>query len=141
MTGFLEGGSAFETRFVLYSLGYVLVGLVGNWCRDSYRAAVAASPKSPPDPRSLRSLIAFRPTVIAATVHSVALPISLSYFAVDCYFYCLPRKDGLIFVHHFIMIFCHYAVGSLPGATVAGAGDPEWATWLSWGTRPRCPRP
>lgn len=166
----LQGEFIFETRFLLYSLGYILLSFVGNWCHDSYHAAVAANPNSPPDARSLKSLIASRPTVIAATVHSVAtsivavgililyynnqdgdenspwvyhgtnllrvwqrvgLPISLSYFVTDCYFYCLPRKDLIIFVHHCIMCFCHYPVSHDSGALLAGAGDFEWAVWLS----------
>ena len=175
-TGLLQGEFIFETRFLLYSLGYILLSFIGNWCHRSYHAAVTANPNSPPDARSLKSLIASRPTVIAATVHSVAtsivavgilvlyyndtqddsdsgnksspwmyqgatnllhvwqrvgLPISLSYFVTDCYFYCLPRKDLIIFVHHLIMCFCHYPVGHGSGAILAGAGDIEWVTWIS----------
>lgn len=171
---FLQGELVFETQFLIYALGYVLVSLVGNWCRDSYHAAVEADdPKSIPDGRSIKALVASRPTVIAANIHSVAtsvvavgilvlyysnqddggdnshspwvyrgtdlikawqtigLPISLSYFATDSYFYCLPRKDAIIFVHHLIMMFCHYPVGSDRGAVLCGAGDVEWVTWLS----------
>jgi hypothetical protein len=61
----------------------------------------------------------------------VGLPISLSYFVIDSYFYCLPKKDVIIFVHHCIMCFCHYPVCHLAGAILAGAGDVEWVTWLS----------
>lgn len=169
---FLGGEFIFESRFLLYSLGYIAVAFIGNWCRDSYHAAAKANPQSPPDPRSIKSLIASRPTVIAATIHSVAtsvvavgiliayytnlqgdstsatpwmfngtdllqvwqrvgLPISLSYFVLDCYFYCLPRKDMIIFVHHFIMCFCHYPVAHPSGSVLCGAGDVEWVTWLS----------
>lgn len=167
---FLEGEFIFEKRFLAYALGYILIGLVGNWCHSSYHAAVKADPKSPPDSRSIKSLIASRPTVIAATIHSVAtaivalgilclyynndggesssqwtyrginlvhvwqrvgLPISLSYFVTDSYFYCVPRKDLIIFVHHVIMCFCHYPVSSGAGAVLAGAGDVHWVTWLS----------
>eukprot|EP00571_Detonula_confervacea_P014984 CAMPEP_0172308752 /NCGR_PEP_ID=MMETSP1058-20130122/9256_1 /TAXON_ID=83371 /ORGANISM="Detonula confervacea, Strain CCMP 353" /LENGTH=345 /DNA_ID=CAMNT_0013021245 /DNA_START=214 /DNA_END=1251 /DNA_ORIENTATION=- len=161
---FLKGDFIFESRFLLYSLGYILVSLLGNWCHVSYHA----NPNSPPDARSLKALIASRPTVIAATIHSVAtsvvavgiliayynnqdssspwlyegtnllhiwqrvgLPISLSYFVTDSYFYCLPRKDMIIFVHHCIMCFCHYPVGHESGAILAGAGNVEWVTWLS----------
>merc|ERR1719253_53994 len=144
------GENVFATRFLLYSLGFIVLNLLGNWCFRSYHAAVRANPTSPPDAHSIRSLIASRPTVIAATVHAVAtsivavgvlvayytniqrgddgspwtyqninlvrvwqrigLPISLSYFAIDSYFYCLPRMDFLIFVHHLIMVLCHYPV-------------------------------
>ncbi|KAL9181789.1 hypothetical protein ACHAXT_012132 [Thalassiosira profunda] len=166
---FLRGELIFESRFLLYSLGYVLASLVGNYCHRSYHAAVKAG--SPPDTGSVKALIASRPTVIAATIHSVAtaaiavgilflyytnnqgddaaspwvyrgislieiwqrvgLPISISYFVTDCYFYCLPRKDMIIFIHHCIMCFCHYPVAHSSGATMAGAGDMEWVTWLS----------
>mmetsp|Transcript_63061 Transcript_63061/g.186286 ORF Transcript_63061/g.186286 Transcript_63061/m.186286 type:complete len:371 (-) Transcript_63061:308-1420(-) len=62
---------------------------------------------------------------------TVGLPISLSYFVVDCFFYCLPKKDVIIFVHHFVMCFCHYPVSHSSSAFLAGAGDIEWVTWLS----------
>jgi len=62
---------------------------------------------------------------------TVGLPISLSYFFADCFFYCIPRKDIIIFVHHVIMCFCHYPVGHDSGAILAGAGDISWVTWLS----------
>ena len=170
--GFLHGEGIFESWFIIYLLGYILVSFVGNWCHSSYHAAVKKNlTTSPPDSRSIKALIASRPTVIAATIHSVAtsviavgiltsyytnlnddevsnpwmygninlihvwqrvgLPISLSYFASDCYFYCLPRKDMIIFIHHCIMCFCHYPVGHESGAILAGAGDVQWVTWLS----------
>lgn len=167
---FLKGDLVFENRFLLYSIGYALVSIVGTWCQSSYHAAAKANPESPPDPRSFKALIASRPTVIAATIHSVAtsviavgilvayysnqdsetpwvlhegntnliriwqrvgLPISLSYFVMDSYFYCLPRKDLVIFIHHCIMCFCHYPVSHASGAVLAGAGSVEWVTWLS----------
>ncbi|KAL7534346.1 hypothetical protein ACHAWF_004806 [Thalassiosira exigua] len=169
---FLGGEFIFETRFLLYSLGYILLSFIGSWCHRSYHAAVRANPDKPPSTSSVKALIASRPTVIAATVHSVAtaviavgvlvlyynnlnnpdnstpwlyqgttnlihvwqrvgLPISISYFVTDCYFYCLPRKDVLIFIHHCIMCFCHYPAGHDSGAKIAGAGDLEWVTWLS----------
>lgn len=62
---------------------------------------------------------------------TVAIPLSLSYFAVDAIWYCLPRSDGLIFFHHVIMCFCHYPVINDAGATLAGAGDATFAVWLS----------
>ena len=170
----LHVDSIFEKRFLLFSLGYVLVSLLGNWIQRSYHAAVRENPESPPDARSWKSLIASRPTVIAATIHAmstsvvavgiliayygnrmydvdgtsspwsyrgttnlihvwqrVGLPISLSYFVTDSYFYCLPRRDVIIFVHHCIMCFCHYPVSCTGGALLSGAGDAEWATWLS----------
>lgn len=164
--------NVFATRFILYSLGYVLLSFLGNWCYRSYHAAVKANPNSPPDARSVKSLVASRPTVIAAQVHSVAtsivavgilvayydnierednvsspwvyrsidlvrvwqrvgLPLSISYFVTDCYFYCLPRRDVIIFVHHLIMVLCHYPVVCDGGAVLAGAGDIEWVTWIS----------
>lgn len=61
----------------------------------------------------------------------VALPLSLAYFAVDVYWYCLPTNDVLIAFHHFVMCFCHYPVGHDSGAVLAGAGDKEWVVWLS----------
>ena len=183
---FLHGEFIFESRFLVYSLGYIFVSFIGNWCRRSHHAAVQkANATSPPlpstDPKSWRALIASRPTVIAATIHAVAtsvvavgilfayymnrnntallqssssssssspwmyhetinlihiwqrvgLPISLSYFVVDSYFYCLPKKDMIIFVHHCIMCFCHYPVCHPAGAILCGAGDIEWVTWLS----------
>lgn len=62
---------------------------------------------------------------------TVGLPLSLSYFFADCFFYCLPKKDFIIFVHHVIMCFCHYPVGHNAGAVLAGAGDISWVAWLS----------
>jgi len=141
---FLGGEYIFETRFLLYGLGYILISFVGNWCHASYHADVKKAGNNPdalPSTRSIKALIASRPTVIAATIHSVAtsviavgilviyynnlrndyseespwtfifqgtkinllqvwqrvgLPISLSYFVSDCYYYCLPRKDMLL---------------------------------------------
>ena len=61
---------------------------------------------------------------------TIGLPMSLSYFVADCYFYCLPRKDVVIFVHHCLMIFGLYPLGHESGALLAGAGDAEWAIWL-----------
>lgn len=176
---FLQGEFIFERRFVLYSLGYIFVSHIGNWCQRSHRAAIeTANPASPPKPTTWKALIASRPTVIAATIHAVStsiiavgvllayytnlynndnddasslsspwlyrgtidlvhvwqrvgLPISISYFVTDSYFYCLPRKDMIIFLHHCIMCFCHYPVCHPSGARLAGAGDVEWVTWLS----------
>jgi hypothetical protein len=170
----LHGDFIFEKRFLMFSLGYILVGSLGNRIQRSYQAAVRENPESPPDARGWKSMIASRPTVIAATLHAIStsvlavgvliayygnrthdvdgpsspwlyrgttdlihvwqrigLPISLSYFVTDCYFYCLPRKDAIIFVHHCIMCFCHYPVSCAGGVTLSGAGDAEWATWLS----------
>ncbi|KAL7521013.1 hypothetical protein ACHAWX_005708 [Stephanocyclus meneghinianus] len=62
---------------------------------------------------------------------TVVLPLSLSYFVADCFFYCLPKKDAIIFFHHVVMCFCHYPVGHNRGAILAGAGDIQWVTWLS----------
>lgn len=62
---------------------------------------------------------------------TVGLPISLSYFITDSYYYCYPRRDVIIFIHHIIMCFCHYPIACTDGATMAGAGDAHWATWLS----------
>lgn len=61
----------------------------------------------------------------------IGLPLSLSYFAADCFFYCLPRRDVVIFVHHAIMCFCHYPMNNDAGALLAGCGDREWVLWLS----------
>jgi len=164
---FVKGEWIFETRFLICSLGYCLLAYIGNTCQKSYFAAVKKDPKNAPDHRSFKAMIASRPTVIAATIHSVAtsiiscgiliiyylqgtnswttsnginllqiwqtvgLPISISYFLTDCYFYCLPRKDALIFVHHIIMCLCHYPVVHNSGAALGGAGDIEWVIWLS----------
>ena len=62
---------------------------------------------------------------------TVAIPLSLSYFAADAVWYCLPRSDGLIFFHHVIMCFCHYPIINRAGATLAGGGDATFSTWLS----------
>ena len=59
------------------------------------------------------------------------LPLSLTYFVLDSLYYCLPRADGIIFVHHVIMVFCHYPIAHAAGASLAGAGDADFATWLS----------
>lgn len=164
---FVKGEWIFETRFLICSLGYCLLAYIGNTCQKSYFAAVKKDPKNAPDHRSFKAMIASRPTVIAATIHSVAtsiiscgilivyylqgtnswttsnginllqiwqtvgLPISISYFLTDCYFYCLPRKDALIFVHHIIMCLCHYPVVHNSGAALGGAGNIEWVIWLS----------
>ena len=160
-----EGASIFETRFCIYFVFFTITYIIGYGIKRYHDAAAKANPSSPPDPRSMTSLIASRPTVIAGTVHSVVsaviacgiltahyrndkawivegtdlikvwqtvgLPISLSYFAADCFFYCLPKKDTIIFVHHIIMCFCHYPVSHDSGSILAGAGDMHWVTWLS----------
>ncbi|KAL3790729.1 hypothetical protein ACHAWO_013548 [Cyclotella atomus] len=160
-----EGAGIFEKQFCIYFIFFTLTYIIGYGIKRNHDAAVKANPSSPPDPRSISSLIASRPTVIAGTVHSIAtaiiscgilyqhykndkawivngtdliqiwqtvgLPLSLSYFFADCFFYCLPKKDVIIFVHHVIMCFCHYPVGHNAGAILAGAGDISWVTWLS----------
>lgn len=163
---FIKGEWIFEKRFLLYSLGYCFLAYIGNTIQKHYFQAVKTKDPNnpPPDHRSLTALIASRPTVLAATVHSVAtsviacgilllhystqswtynginllqvwqtvgLPISISYFLTDCYFYCLPRKDGLIFVHHIIMCLCHYPVVHDSAALMSGAGKIDWVVWLS----------
>lgn len=170
---YTKGGGIFETQFAIYCIGFIILYIIGYACQHSHDAAVKANPDSPPDPRSVKSLIASRPTVIAGTVHSIAsaviavgilvlhnqqksedssssdgawvyegtdlikvwqtvgLPLSLSYFVADCFFYCLPKKDAIIFFHHILMCICHYPVGCDSGALLAGAGDTEWVTWLS----------
>ena len=62
---------------------------------------------------------------------TVAIPLSLAYFAADAAWYCLPRSDGLIFFHHLLMCFCHYPIINRAGATLAGGGDAPFSTWLS----------
>ena len=164
---FTKGEGKFESRLLLYSLGYCLLAYIGNSCKKSYFAQVKKDPKNAPDHYSFKALVASRPTVIAGTTHALAttfiscgilityylqgtnswitsngtnlleiwqtvgLPISISYFLTDCYFYCLPRKDGLIFIHHVIMCLCHYPVVHDSGAAISGAGDMEWVIWLS----------
>ena len=72
------------------------------------------------------------PTIIDWSMwQTVAIPLSLSYFAADAVWYCLPRSDGLIFFHHVIMCFCHYPIINRAGATLAGGGDATFSTWLS----------
>lgn len=164
-----EGKGVFEIQFAYYSVGFILLYLLGNYIKKIHQAAVekAANDENAPfpNPRSLTALIASRPTVLAGSIHSIAtaviavgilifrhlagnswdyrgidlikvwqtvgLPISISYFIMDCFFYCLPRKDLIIFVHHVIMCFCHYPVGHDSGSTILGLGDKEWITWLS----------
>jgi len=62
---------------------------------------------------------------------TVAIPLSLAYFAVDCIYYCLPRGDWLIFVHHVVIAFCHYPALNRSGAAMAGCGDAGWVFWIS----------
>lgn len=143
-----EGGGTFETIF----LGFVALFVLLNWL-GSVLGRKLGRPLGPPLSR--------RPTVLAASFHSgstsviaiylllfrgdddddkggrsvvwqrVALPLSLAYFVVDVYWYCLPTNDVLIAFHHFVMCFCHYPVGHDSGAVLAGAGDKEWVVWLS----------
>eukprot|EP00565_Helicotheca_tamesis_P007872 CAMPEP_0185723172 /NCGR_PEP_ID=MMETSP1171-20130828/104_1 /TAXON_ID=374046 /ORGANISM="Helicotheca tamensis, Strain CCMP826" /LENGTH=347 /DNA_ID=CAMNT_0028390839 /DNA_START=7 /DNA_END=1050 /DNA_ORIENTATION=+ len=61
----------------------------------------------------------------------VGLPLSIGYFVVDIFWYCFPKGDILMLVHHIIMCFCHYPVGHDAGAILAGAGDKHWVIWLS----------
>lgn len=72
------------------------------------------------------------PAIVDWTMwQTVAIPLSLAYFAADAVWYCLLRSDGLIFVHHVIMCFCHYPIINHAGATLAGGGDATFSTWLS----------
>ena len=61
----------------------------------------------------------------------IGVPLSVSYFAMDTVYYCIPRKDMLILFHHAVVVFCHYPVMSSDGATLAGCGDPIWPLWIS----------
>jgi len=94
-----------------------------------------------------------RPTVVCGTIHAVGtalaasvllvmrdygaawqravLPFSIAYFLADVLWYCLPARDLTMSLHHLVMIGCHYPIGEINGALVAGAGDSSWCIWLS----------
>jgi len=59
------------------------------------------------------------------------LPFSISYFIADGIWYCIPKRDLLISVHHVVMIMCHYPVGEPAAALLCGAGSWKWAAWVS----------
>lgn len=59
------------------------------------------------------------------------LPLSVSYFIADILWYCIPKRDVAITIHHLVMIGCHYPIGEPNGALVAGAGDEVWCVFLS----------
>ena len=59
------------------------------------------------------------------------LPFSISYFIADGIWYCIPKRDLLISLHHVVMIMCHYPVGEPAAALLCGAGQWKWAAWVS----------
>jgi len=61
----------------------------------------------------------------------VALPLSLSYFLVDMIFYCYPRRDYIISLHHIFVIIAMYPVGNDEGAMLFGGGDRNWTVLMS----------
>lgn len=97
--------------------------------------------------------LSIRPTIVCGTMHAfgtaiaasvllfvggrevvwqrIALPCSVSYFLADILWYCLPRRDLTMTLHHLVMIGCHYPIGEMNGALVAGAGNPGWCVRLS----------
>jgi len=98
-------------------------------------------------------LLASRKTVLGGTLHgvgtswmamlivggvidlswwpAVGLPFSIAYLITDIVFYCWPKRDVVIFVHHLIMMFSHFTTGTTSGALICGAGDVKWAQWVS----------
>uniref|UniRef100_A0A7S2U7B6 TLC domain-containing protein n=1 Tax=Attheya septentrionalis TaxID=420275 RepID=A0A7S2U7B6_9STRA len=141
---YLEGGGTFERSMIMCCMGFAVLHFVATALGKKY---------GPP--------LSGRPTVLAATFHAGstsilaiyvlwinrgkqegeevdfsiwqqwALPLSLAYFVAEFFWYCVPRRDVLISVHHVIMCFCHYPVGHDAGAVLAGAGNPNWVLWLS----------
>jgi len=61
----------------------------------------------------------------------VALPLSLSYNFADMIFFCYPRRDYIITLHHIIMIIGHYPVGYDEAAMLLGGGDRNWIVLMS----------
>lgn len=66
-----------------------------------------------------------------------AVPLSMAYFLGDILWYCVPKRDWLILLHHITLIYCHYPVGSMAGATLYGLGDPALAIRVSFTGRMR----
>ncbi|KAL7528940.1 hypothetical protein ACHAXR_002712 [Thalassiosira sp. AJA248-18] len=108
---------------------------------SSYHDAVKANPNSPPpDARSVKSLIASRPTVIAATIHSVATSVVAVGILLIVYNYNNTNNQDddpwLLLLpptkrYDHLCTSLYYPVGHPNGAILAGAGDIEWVTWLS----------
>lgn len=98
--------------------------------------------------------LSIRPAMICGSVHAIGtatialfilvsgghhlylwqrmvLPFSVSYYAADIMWSCIPNNDLTMTLHHLVMIGCHYPLGEANGALVAGAGDPDWCLRLS----------
>ena len=69
------GNWVFEIRFLIYSLGYIILNFIGNECQRSYHASVKNVSAPADAAHSWKSLIASRHTVISATFHSVVTSI------------------------------------------------------------------
>lgn len=106
--------------------------------------------------RATSQPLASRPTVVANTIHSLCtaaaatallmqppstraywwwqrwmLPFSISYFMGDLAWYCWPRKDLLVALHHAVCILCNFPVGEPLAASLCGAGNATWAVNIS----------
>jgi len=99
------------------------------------------------------SVIASRTSVVHSTLHAFGtsllalsvvcglvplgwwplygLPLSAGYLAYDFVVWCIPHRDMPMAVHHFVTAGTHFAIGIAAAATIAGAGDAEWAIWTS----------
>ena len=126
-------GPAYALRIAVCSLASLAL----------YAAGVAVKRVFP------QSAIAKRPTVIYNFAHSLmsssiafaslrglvplsywphyGLPITIGYFVCDTLVWCLPNFDVGMLVHHGVSVAVHIAVGVPLGASIAGAGDAEWA--------------
>ena len=152
----VEGGGTFRSTFLLFLAVFALLNVVGKYIGKrrpnsplSTRPTVLAGTfhALATSIISIYLLVARPPgdviegneqqngTAVTAINWSlwqtVAIPLSLAYFAADAAWYCLPRSDGLIFFHHLLMCFCHYPIINRSGATLAGGGDAPFSTWLS----------
>jgi hypothetical protein len=112
----LNNGGDFQHTFVLFFLVFAALNLAGNYIGKRQ------GPGSP---------LSTRPTFLAGTFHALATSVLSIYFSTDCIWYCYPRSDVLIFVHHIVICFCHYPAIDDGGATLAGVGDASFSLWLS----------
>ena len=131
---FFDGDHRYERRIVHALFMYLTVHYVIVACKGRLS-------------RTIRE----RPTIVCGTLHATltavastvllvtgrtalwqrVLPFSLSYFLADILWYCLPRRDLTMTLHHLVMVGCHYPVGEDIGAYVGGAGRTDWCVWLS----------
>jgi len=99
-----------------------------------------------------------RPTIVPVMLHSLAcavtaaavlilapseprvlhawrrglLPFSTAYWLFDLTYYCYPKADWLVAVHHMAVLVCNYPVGDLAGAAMLRALNPACdAAWWS----------